>query len=103
MRRSTQVLLVLMGGGVVGAAAIPLLRAPDCDPAVQVDGRCESTGGSSHSSATSYGGSGSTGSHSSGVATGAAAGAAVGAVAGAAAARGGFGSTGSAHAGSSGG
>ncbi len=101
MRRSTQVLLVLMGGGVVGAAAIPLLRGPDCDVAVQVGGRCPDSGLTSHTSSSSHWSGGSSGGHSTGTVAGAAV---AGAVAGAAiGARGGFGSTGSAHASSSGG
>ena len=88
MRRSTQVLLVLMGGGMVSAAAIPLLRQPDCDPALQQAGACPSNSSSSRSS-TSSGGWG----RSSSSSTSADAGAATTGVS-----RGGFGATGAARA-----
>ena len=100
MRRSTRVLLVLMGGGVVATAAVPMMRTPDCDPAAQAQGACPTDGtGSSRSGSSSghFGSSGSSGTlDAGGVVAGAAAGAAAASIA-----RGGFGSTGSAHASSS--
>ncbi len=89
MRRSTQVLLVLMGGGMVSAAAIPLLRQPDCDPAVVQDGSC----GTRSSSRTSSG-SGSSFTRSTSADSGADA-------SSTSVARGGFGATGAARASSS--
>lgn len=88
---------MLMGGGIVTAAAIPLLRGPDCDAARQQAGECR-TGSSSPRSgwttSTSWGGSGSgsTGSGSTGAGSSADAGGSATSVA-----RGGFGATGSAH------
>jgi hypothetical protein len=78
-------MLVLMGGGLVTAAAVPLLRGPNCDPVRPDSGACtSSTGSSSHYSGSSYGGtaarSGATG---SGIST---------------TAHGGFGAAGAAHA-----
>ncbi len=95
MRRSTQVLLVLMGGGLVAASVVPALLQPDCDPAQQVNGACPS----SSSRSTSFMGWGSSGSDTGTgrtVVAGAAAGAAAGAIAGATS-RGGFGATGAAR------
>lgn len=89
MRRSAQVLLVLMGGGMVTAAAIPLLRQPDCDPAVVQDGSCPARSSSSSRSST---GSGFTRSTSSDAGSDAAS---------SSVARGGFGATGAARASSS--
>ncbi len=102
MRRSTRILLVLMGGGVVATAAVPMLRTPDCDPAAQAQDSCpaDGTGSSRRSSSSSYSSSVGSSGHltAGGVAAGAVAGAAAASVA-----RGGFGSTGAAHASSSGG
>jgi hypothetical protein len=91
MRRSTQVLLVLMGGGIIASAVVPLVMAPDCSQPTEQDASC-STGTSSRtsSSSSSYGHGGST---AAGIAAGAAAGATAATVA-----RGGFGSTGAARA-----
>ncbi len=89
MRRSTQVLLVLMGGGMVSAAAIPLLRQPDCDPAVVQDGSCGTRSSSSSRSSTGSGFTRSTSSDS------------VADASSTSVARGGFGATGAARAGSS--
>lgn len=97
MRRSTQVFLVLMGGGLVAGAAVPLLRQPECDPAQQVNGACPTSTTSNRSTSSGWVSSG--GSTSAGRA--AAAGAAAGAVAGTVS-RGGFGSTGAAYSGGGG-
>ncbi|MCX7379269.1 MAG: DUF1190 domain-containing protein [Alphaproteobacteria bacterium] len=90
MRRSAQVLLVLMGGGLVTAAAVPLWRQQDCDPAVMQGSVCATGTSTSHSSSgrsvsRSTGADGTTSTASASVA------------------RGGFGATGAAHASSSGG
>jgi hypothetical protein len=93
MRRSAQVLLVLMGGGLVTAAAVPLWRQQDCDPAILQGGACQ-PGNTSTSRSSSGGHSGaalrSTGTDGSA------------STASASVARGGFGATGTAHASSSG-
>lgn len=97
MRRPVQIMLVLMGGGLVAAAVIPMFRTPECDPAAEQAGTC-SSGRSYSSSTSSHSGSGSHGGSTAGVVGGAVAGAAVGA----AVSRGGFGAAG-AHAGGGGG
>lgn len=87
---------MLMGGGIIASAVVPLVMAPDCEPSAQQDGGCTSNTssrtGSSSSSRIGHGGS---------TAAGLAAGAAAGATA-ATVARGGFGSTGAARASSGG-
>lgn len=97
MRRSAQVLLVLMGGGLVTAAAVPLLRQQDCDPAAVQGGACQpgSSGARSSGARSSSGGSTSL-SRSTGVDG-------TTSTVSASVARGGFGATGAAHASSSGG
>lgn len=92
MRRSTQVLLVLMGGGMVAASVVPALRRPECEPAQQVNGACPTSSGAGRSS--TYSGWSSSASDST-------AGRSAGDVAGATS-RGGFGATGAALASSGG-
>ncbi len=89
MRRSAQVLLVLMGGGLVTAATVPLWRQRDCEPPAQQGSGCAPGTSTSHIS------SGSSVSRSTG-ADGTTS------TASASVARGGFGATGTAHASSSG-
>jgi hypothetical protein len=101
MFRAASISLVLMGTGLVGYAATqrgndPCVQAraanrPDADTVCASSSSRSSSPSSSHY----YGGSG--GARATSIAAGAAAGAAIGSVS-----RGGFGSSGAAHAGSSG-